>query len=42
LAVYLLGPVVKSSGFHVLLMTMAAIAMVTLAAAVWLPASATR
>jgi MFS family permease len=42
LAVYLLGPVVKSSGFHVLLLTMAAIAIVTLAAAVWLPASATQ
>jgi len=42
LAVYLLGPVVKTSGFHVLLMMMAAIALVTLAAAVWLPASATR
>jgi MFS family permease len=42
LAVYLLGPVVKSSGFHVLLLMMAAIAVVTLAVAAWLPASATR
>ena len=42
LAVYLLGPVVKTSGFHVLLLMMAAIAVVTLAAAAWLPASATR
>jgi MFS family permease len=40
LAVYLLGPVVKSAGFDFLLMTMAAIAMVTLAAAVWLPSPA--
>ncbi|UCG97212.1 MAG: MFS transporter [Burkholderiales bacterium] len=37
LAVYLLGPVVKSSGFDFLLVTMACIAMVTLGAAVWLP-----
>jgi MFS family permease len=40
LAVYLLGPVVKSSGFDFLLVTMACIAAVTLAAAVWLPATA--
>jgi MFS family permease len=40
LAVYLLGPVVKSSGFDFLLLTMAAIAAVTFAAAVWLPATA--
>ena len=37
LAVYVLGPVVKTSGFDVLLLTMAAIAVVTLSAAVWLP-----
>ena len=40
LAVYLLGPLVKSSGFGFLLSTMAGIAVVTLAAAVWLPATA--
>jgi MFS family permease len=40
LAVYLLGPVVKSSGFDVLLLTMAGIAVVTLAAAAFLPATA--
>lgn len=40
LAVYLLGPVVKSSGFEFLLLTMAAIAVVTFAAAAWLPAAA--
>ncbi len=39
LAVYLLGPVVKSSGFDALLLAMAAIAAVTFAAAVWLPAT---
>jgi MFS family permease len=39
LAVYLLGPVVKSAGFDVLLLTMAAIAVVTLAAASWLPSA---
>jgi len=40
LAVYLLGPVVKSSGFDFLLVAMAGIAVVTLAAAVWLPNTA--
>ena len=40
LAVYLLGPVVKNSGFDFLLLTMAGIAVVTLAAAVWLPDTA--
>ncbi len=40
LAVYLLGPVVKASGFDFLLLTMAAIAVVTFAAAVWLPNTA--
>ena len=40
LAVYLLGPVVKNSGFDFLLVTMAGIAVVTLAAAVWLPGTA--
>ena len=40
LAVYLLGPVVKSSGFDFLLVTMAGIAIVTLAAAAWLPSTA--
>lgn len=40
LAVYLLGPVVKNSGFDFLLLTMAGIAVVTLAAAVWLPGTA--
>ncbi len=40
LAVYLLGPVVKNSGFGFLLVTMACIAVVTLAAAVWLPGAA--
>ena len=40
LAVYLLGPVVKSSGFDFLLLTMAGIAIVTLAAAAWLPSTA--
>jgi MFS family permease len=40
LAVYLLGPVVKSSGFDFLLLTMAGIALMTLAAAVWLPSTA--
>jgi MFS family permease len=39
LAVYLLGPVVKSAGFDALLLTMAAIAVVTFAAASWLPAA---
>ena len=42
LAVYLLGPVVKGSGFEVLLMTMAGIAVVTLAAAAWLPGASQR
>jgi len=37
LAVYLLGPLVKGSGFDFLLLTMAAIAVVTFAAAMWLP-----
>ena len=37
LAVYLLGPVVKASGFGFLLVAMAGIAVVTLAAAAWLP-----
>ena len=40
LAVYLLGPVVKASGFGFLLVAMAGIAVVTLAAAVWLPTTA--
>jgi len=40
LAVYLLGPVVKGSGFDFLLLTMAGIAVVTLAAAAWLPSTA--
>jgi len=40
LAVYLLGPVVKNSGFGFLLVTMAGIAVVTLAAAAWLPSTA--
>jgi len=40
LAVYLLGPVVKNSGFDFLLLTMAGIAVVTLAAAAWLPGTA--
>ncbi len=40
LAVYLLGPLVKSSGFGFLLTMMAGIAVVTLAAAVWLPDTA--
>ena len=40
LAVYLLGPVVKASGFGFLLVAMAGIAVVTLAAAAWLPATA--
>ncbi len=39
-AVYLLGPVVKASGFGFLLATMAGIAVVTLAAAAWLPSTA--
>jgi MFS family permease len=39
LAVYLLGPVVKRAGFDFLLLTMAAIAVVTLAAAAWLPST---
>jgi len=39
LAVYLLGPVVKGSGFDFLLLTMAGIAAVTLAAAAWLPST---
>lgn len=39
LAVYLLGPVVKGSGFDFLLLTMAGIAVVTLAAAAWLPST---
>ncbi len=42
LAVYLLGPVVKAAGFNVLLLTMAAIAVVTFSAAVWLPGTARR
>jgi MFS family permease len=42
LAVYLLGPLVKGSGFGFLLVTMACIAVVTLAAAAWLPATARR
>ncbi len=42
LAVYLLGPVVKASGFDFLLLTMAAIAVVTFSAAVWLPGTARR
>ncbi|HUL67181.1 MAG TPA: MFS transporter [Burkholderiaceae bacterium] len=37
-AVYLLGPLVKSSGFDFLLLSMAVIAMLTLGAAAWLPA----
>jgi MFS family permease len=41
-AVYLLGPLVKGSGFGFLLVTMAGIAVVTLAAAAWLPATARR
>jgi MFS family permease len=40
LAVYLLGPVVKTSGFDFLLLTMAAIAVVTFSAAAWLPNTA--
>jgi len=40
LAVYLLGPVVKNSGFDFLLLTMAGIAVVTLAVAAWLPSTA--
>lgn len=40
LAVYLLGPVVKASGFGFLLVAMAGIAVVTLAAAACLPAAA--
>jgi MFS family permease len=40
LAVYLLGPVGKGSGFDFLLLTMAGIAIVTLAAAAWLPSTA--
>ena len=40
LAVYLLGPVVKGAGFDFLLLTMAAIAVATFAAAVWLPSPA--
>jgi MFS family permease len=39
-AVWLLGPVVKASGFATLLLAMAGIAAVTLAAIVWLPATA--
>jgi MFS family permease len=42
LAVYLLGPVVKSSGFDALLLAMAGIAVVTFSAAIWLPASSRR
>jgi MFS family permease len=38
IAVYLLGPLVKSSGFDFLLLSMAVIAAVTLSAAAWLPA----
>lgn len=38
LAVYLLGPVVKAAGFDTLLLTLAAIAVVTFVAALWLPA----
>jgi hypothetical protein len=41
LAVYLLGPVVKASGFDFLLLTMAGIAAVTLAASTFLPRPAT-
>jgi MFS family permease len=37
-AVYLLGPLVKASGFDFLLFAMAVIAAVTLSAAAWLPA----
>jgi len=37
IAVYLLGPLVKSSGFAFLLLAMAVIAAVTLSAAAWLP-----
>lgn len=37
-AVYLLGPLVKASGFGFLLFAMAVIAAVTLSAAAWLPA----
>jgi hypothetical protein len=37
-AVYLLGPLVKSSGFDFLLLAMAVIAALTLSAAAWLPA----
>lgn len=37
-AVYLLGPLVKTSGFDFLLFAMAVIAAVTLSAAAWLPA----
>jgi len=37
LAVYLLGPVVKNASFDFLLLTMAGIAVVTFAAALWLP-----
>jgi MFS family permease len=40
LAVYLLGPLVKGAGFDALLLTMAAIAVVTLTTAVWLPNTA--
>jgi MFS family permease len=36
-AVYLLGPLVKASGFDFLLLTMAVIAALTLSAAAWLP-----
>jgi len=39
LAVYLLGPLVKNAGFDVLLLAMAAIAVVTLAAASFLPSA---
>jgi len=38
IAVYLLGPLVKASGFGFLLMSMAVIAAITLSAAAWLPA----
>lgn len=37
LAVWLLGPVVKSAGFETLLLAMAGIALVTAAVAAWLP-----
>ncbi len=39
-AVWMLGPVVKASGFGTLLLVMAGIAVVTLLAVVWLPSAA--